>query len=262
MAEFEYDVLVSRNFPILSKEDQQKIRQSRLLIAGCGAIGSVTALFAARIGFGRMILVDADIVELKNLNRQGFVFDDVGSNKAQALARHVQDINPNCVLDVLPHFLGPDNVEELVARADVIIDAIDMLAPEAIELLHAESRKRRKCVVAPFNFGWSGAVVVIGPESPGIADLMRMATGSLDNVLDENLLTRVQSTLGQIPEYFAKYGQDVTIGESRKLPHTVTGVHQGSALAIVAAVRLALGQPVAISPQFVIMDPWTALNPA
>lgn len=74
----------SRNSGYVTKSEQEKLGSSKVLFAGCG-IGSQTALAAARLGVGSITLLDPDVVELTNVNRQAYLPKDVGNSKVSAL---------------------------------------------------------------------------------------------------------------------------------------------------------------------------------
>ena len=91
--DFSYDQFVLRNAGYIQPATQEKIRNTRLLIAGCG-MGSSPAMCAARLGFEKFILVDGDTVDAHNLNRQFYEFADVGKPKVEALKGHRQTLEP------------------------------------------------------------------------------------------------------------------------------------------------------------------------
>ena len=258
--EFQYDVLVSRNFPLLTKEDQGKIRQTRLLVAGCG-IGSVIAELAARVGFGGFVLVDADNVELKNINRQGYTLSDVGKNKAETLAIKISEINPQCSVTAMPVFLDANNASNLIGMADIVVDAIDALAPGAATLLHTEATNQGKPVVCPFNLGWGGGVVVVTPDSASLAEMLGVFSDA-DDLLEEDLFDLMRRLTGGAPDYLVKALGKLKLREVTKYPQPATAVQQCSALAVTATVRLALGLPTAVAPHFISFDPWLASDVA
>jgi sulfur carrier protein ThiS adenylyltransferase len=94
-------------------------------VAGCGGLGSNAAVALVRVGIGKLIIVDPDVVELSNLNRQYFFIDDVGKKKTDAIAVHLKAINPQ--LNLVTHFieLTTGNVPELFKEADLLIEAFD-----------------------------------------------------------------------------------------------------------------------------------------
>jgi molybdopterin-synthase adenylyltransferase len=115
-------------FAPLGEEGQRRIRSSRAAIVGCGALGSVQAEALARAGVGRLRLIDRDIVELSNLQRQ-FLFDESdareGAPKAAAAARRLAQINSEVALEPVVADLTPSNAVELLDNIDLILDGTD-----------------------------------------------------------------------------------------------------------------------------------------
>jgi len=115
-------------FPGIGEEGQKKLRASRVLLVGCGALGSNIASTMTRAGVGRLTIVDRDFVELNNLQRQVmFDEDDVARSlpKAVAAAEKLRRINSQ--VDVVPLVadVNPGNIEELVREADLVLDGTD-----------------------------------------------------------------------------------------------------------------------------------------
>lgn len=94
-------------------------------IAGCGGLGSNAAAALVRAGVGRLILVDGDIVEASNLNRQYYFTKDIGRKKTLALARHLKSINPAVLLTLIDDRIGPDDVAVVFSDAAILIEAFD-----------------------------------------------------------------------------------------------------------------------------------------
>lgn len=149
----------SRNMGLLSEAEQVKITQKTLLIAGCG-VGSLIAISATRLGFENFVLVDGDIVELSNINRQGYSFKDVGRFKVNALAKRIKQINPHAKIKKYPVFVDLDNAKTFVHKADIIIDSIDPDAASAAIAMHREAQKEHKTIIQPTDVGW-GAILQI-----------------------------------------------------------------------------------------------------
>jgi len=95
-------------------------------IAGCGGLGSNCAAALARIGVGKLIIADFDVIAASNLNRQYFFWEQIGQQKVFALADNIHYIDP--VTDVEPHDvkLGPAEIVSLYADCDVIVEAFDL----------------------------------------------------------------------------------------------------------------------------------------
>lgn len=115
-------------FPGIGEEGQQKLRASKVLLVGCGALGSNIANTMTRAGVGRITIVDRDFLEMNNLQRQ-VMFDegDVAQSlpKAVAAAEKLRKINSQVEVVPLVADVNPGNIEQLVREADVVLDGTD-----------------------------------------------------------------------------------------------------------------------------------------
>ncbi len=110
----------------MKMESIRKLLQDRTVgIAGCGGLGSNAAIALARIGIGRLVLVDFDRVEASNLNRQYYFRNQIGDYKVEALRENILAIDPVLELETHVLKLDPASVVELFADCDVIIEAFD-----------------------------------------------------------------------------------------------------------------------------------------
>lgn len=112
------------------------LRASVVGVAGCGGLGSNSALSLARAGVGRLILADFDRVEPSNLNRQQYTVRQIGRGKAEALAENLRAAAPFTRVTVLKIKVKPSNVEKLFGEADLLIEAFDR-AEEKGKLINA-----------------------------------------------------------------------------------------------------------------------------
>ena len=106
-----------------------RLRDSRVTIAGLGAVGGYAMEGLARSGVGHLRLVDFDVVEVHNINRQIIALDDtVGKKKAELAKRRVKAINPACEVEAVDLFINEETVDQVISpRPDLLIDAIDSL---------------------------------------------------------------------------------------------------------------------------------------
>jgi sulfur carrier protein ThiS adenylyltransferase len=102
-----------------------RLQQSVVGIAGCGGLGSNAAVALVRAGVGRLILVDHDVVDESNLNRQYYFQPDVGRIKVEALAGHLRAINPRVNLEIHNRELTRDDVGRVFGEAQLLIEAFD-----------------------------------------------------------------------------------------------------------------------------------------
>jgi adenylyltransferase/sulfurtransferase len=115
-------------FTPLGPAGQQRLSQSRVAIVGCGALGAVQAASLARAGVGHLRLIDRDIVELSNLQRQ-FLFteSDAAAQRPKAAAAAHALAQANSQITLEPHVtdLNPANIEDLLEQVDLVLDATD-----------------------------------------------------------------------------------------------------------------------------------------
>ena len=132
---------------LVQKEGVEKLQKANLLIVGLGGVGSFAAEFVARAGVGKMTIVDGDVFDETNKNRQLPALDStLGKSKAKVLAARLRDINPQIELVVLEEFLTPERAFEIVTKDfDYVLDCIDSITPK-INLIVAARRKKVKII--------------------------------------------------------------------------------------------------------------------
>ena len=112
--------------PEVGADGQAKLAGATAVVIGVGALGTVISDALARAGVGRLVLVDRDLVELTNLQRQTlFAESDVGEPKAVAAAARLRQVNSQIAIEAIPTDVDATNVAELVAGADVVLDGLD-----------------------------------------------------------------------------------------------------------------------------------------
>lgn len=116
-------------FREIGKKGQQALRKSCAAIVGLGALGSVSAQLLARAGVGKLILIDRDVVELSNLQRQSlFGEDDIGKAKAAQAKGHLNKINSGVGVDFFVDDLNFENIEKILnKKINLILDCTDNL---------------------------------------------------------------------------------------------------------------------------------------
>jgi len=118
----------------------QKVKSSAVGIAGLGGLGSTVAMALARVGVGTLILVDFDVVEPSNLNRQQYFAHQIGMPKVEALQENIFKVNPYVRIFPCHEKLDRNNVERIFKEADVVVEAFDR-AEEKTMLINVISEK-------------------------------------------------------------------------------------------------------------------------
>jgi sulfur carrier protein ThiS adenylyltransferase len=114
-------------------EISDRLKKKKVGIAGCGGLGSNAAVALARIGLKNIVLIDFDVVDEGNLNRQYYFRDQLGMLKVNALRDNLLRIHPDILLELHAVKLEPENVVNLLGSCDLVIEAFD--GAEAKEML-------------------------------------------------------------------------------------------------------------------------------
>jgi tRNA A37 threonylcarbamoyladenosine dehydratase len=132
---------------LLKKEGLDKLRNATVLIVGLGGVGSFAAEFLVRAGVGAMTIVDGDVVDITNINRQlPALHSTVGQPKIKIVGDRLMDINPALKLTKVEEFLSPERALEIVSEEfDYVLDCIDSITPK-LNLIIAAKRKRVKII--------------------------------------------------------------------------------------------------------------------
>ncbi|NYT04875.1 MAG: HesA/MoeB/ThiF family protein [Methanomicrobiales archaeon] len=121
-----YDDRYLRQIPVVGREGQDRLSESTVVIAGIGGLGSPVALYLAAAGVGTMRIIDRDAVDATNLNRQVLHWErDVGREKVVSAGEKLRSVNSSIGIEALACAITADNACELIAGADIVVDATD-----------------------------------------------------------------------------------------------------------------------------------------
>jgi molybdopterin/thiamine biosynthesis adenylyltransferase/rhodanese-related sulfurtransferase len=152
--------------PEVGLEGQQKLLDAKVLLIGAGGLGSPAALYLAAAGVGTLGIVDDDVVDLSNLQRQVIHTQArIGEPKVESARQTIEALNPD--VEVVPHQtrVSKENVLELIADYDVIVDGADNFPTRY--LLNDAAVRLRKPVVHASILGFDGQLTVFVPyEGP------------------------------------------------------------------------------------------------
>lgn len=123
---------LSRTSLLIGADTLRALTTKHVMIVGLGGVGSFAAEFIARSGIGVMTIIDGDVVDPTNRNRQlPALATNHGVSKAEIMAERLRAINPELELNVVKEFINPEMVKQLLAaKPDYIIDAIDSVTPK------------------------------------------------------------------------------------------------------------------------------------
>jgi tRNA A37 threonylcarbamoyladenosine dehydratase len=133
---------------LIGEKGIEKLKNKHILIVGLGGIGSFAGEFIARAGFGTMTIIDGDVFDITNKNRQLTAINStINRNKAVVLGEKIKDINPDINLNILEEFVVPERVWEILNqyKPDYVMDCIDSVTPK-LEWIKACLRLKIKII--------------------------------------------------------------------------------------------------------------------
>ncbi len=136
-----------RTLLLFKKEGLENLKKANVMIVGVGGVGSFAAEFLARAGVGNLTIVDGDVVDITNINRQLPALNStIGLSKIDVVGDRLLDINPDLNLIKINEFLSPERAFEIIdEKYDYILDCIDSVTPK-LNLILGAKRKRVKII--------------------------------------------------------------------------------------------------------------------
>ncbi len=157
----------SRNIPSLSREEQAQLADRHVLVAGCGGLGSFVVEYLARLGVGKLTVVDAASLTESDMNRQLFsTCDNLGKSKVFAAEARVKAVNPDVTFRPWPARLDAASMVTAVHGKDLVIDALDNIDDRM--LLADACDQEEVPLIHGSVVGWRAQVMVVPPGSSSL----------------------------------------------------------------------------------------------
>jgi adenylyltransferase/sulfurtransferase len=156
---------------------QRKLKNARVCVVGVGGLGSPIVIQLASMGVGYLRIVDRDVVEASNLQRQHlYGMNMVGYPKVEAAAERVKQLNPFIEVEPVPMSVTPGNAERIVEGMDVVVDGLDMMSPRYA--------LNRACVKLGIPYVFGAVITNVGSAStivPGKTPCVECFQGGIDD---------------------------------------------------------------------------------
>ena len=168
---------------LIGDENFLKLQKSTVAIFGIGGAGSFTAEALARAGIGHLILIDKDVIDVTNINRQIHALtSNVGKSKVEVMRERILEINPSARVDAIQKFYLTDEDAEIffICRYDYVVDAIDTLTAKINLVL--ECNKREIPVISSM-----GAGNKLDPVRFKVDDIYKTSTDPVAKVMRKKL---------------------------------------------------------------------------
>ncbi|MFP4668445.1 MAG: HesA/MoeB/ThiF family protein [Desulfobacterales bacterium] len=156
-----------RNAESISLNEQLKLAESGAAVIGAGGLGAGILVLLARMGIGRLFIADPDVFEESNLNRQlTATSETMGMHKTEAAQNMIRSVNPAVETTVFPEKLTPESAPEILADADIAIDALDNATSRLV--LAEACRQAGIPMIHGAIAGFEGQVMAVFPKDEGL----------------------------------------------------------------------------------------------
>lgn len=175
-----------RNMPALSEDDMATLQSTCVLVAGCGGLGGYCAEFMSRVGIGCLKIIDGDVFDESNLNRQAFSTEkNLGQYKVDCAAKRIACINSDVEVIAVHDFLTKENADYILDGVDLIIDGLDN-SKSRIILEDAAAKKNLTIVHGAIAEDFLQALIV--PPGSGLLKRLYAGENKDDDVLEKSAL--------------------------------------------------------------------------
>ena len=162
-----YQQSFSRNIGIITVEDQQKLSEATIAIAGVGGSGGNVLTILARVGVGGFHIADPEEFDYSNINRQeGATLKTIGKKKVDVLEEFIMSVNKGARVKKFPEGLTYDNVDEFLEGVDVVVDGIDFSGLSFKKKLFDSARQRNLYVFSAPALDFGVSLCVFSPTGP------------------------------------------------------------------------------------------------
>lgn len=222
----------TRNLGFFSKEEQEKLKSSKVAIAGAGGDGFQLGLKLAMMGVEHFSVADPEVFEAENSNRVlGATALALGQNKAVVFMERVLELRPEAKIEVYTDGVTEDNLEDFMQGADLVLDESELTYPHVGTMIARQARKQQIPNEIAMNIGFAGTVTSLKPDAKywNLERILGLPQGApLDEIKDMDI------SLPHAVPYLPPYGDLDTlravVEDSAPLPSISQGVDVACAI--------------------------------
>ena len=217
-----YWEIASRQMSIVTRSEQERFKEAKITVIGCGGIGGETIEMLARMGIGELVLVDKDAFDLSNLNRQTLAsIADLGLDKNAVAAEKVRLINPYVKVTTFNEHVDQSNIDKIIGDSDIVIDALDNVLTRVIV-----SRKAKEKGIPYIHgaiHGTLGQITVFLPNSDKTYEEM-FNLPSLGKELNDETVEALKNVTSGVPPVIGPTPNLIGCLEAMEAYKIITGV--------------------------------------
>ncbi len=193
---FGYWEIATRQMSIVTKSQQTRFKDAKIAIVGCGGIGGGAIEMLARMGVGKLRIIDEDVFDLSNLNRQLMSsFDTIGLSKSEVSKERIRKINPYTKVTAFNDKLDETNISNVIKDCDIIIDALDNIYTRI--LLSRYAKEENIPFIHGAIHGTMGQMSVFNKDTKSYEELFSLP--SFEKELDEKTKKEIENISSNIP---------------------------------------------------------------
>lgn len=217
-----YWEIASRQMSIVTRSEQQRFKDAKITVIGCGGIGGETIEMLARMGIGELVLVDKDAFDLSNLNRQTLAsIKDLGLDKSAVAAEKVRTINPYVKTTTFNEHVDLSNIDKVIGDSDIVIDALDNVLTRVI--VSRKAKEKRIPYIHGAIHGTLGQITVFLPNSEKTYEEM-FNLPSVGRELDDETVEALKNVTSGVPPVIGPTPNLIGCLEAFEAYKVITGV--------------------------------------
>jgi molybdopterin/thiamine biosynthesis adenylyltransferase len=240
LMEDNYQQLFGRNIGIINEQEQKKLRETTIAVAGIGGVGGAALFNLVRIGIGSLKIADPEDFAYSDLNRQqGSSYTTVGSKKVEVVQQALKSINPRVSIDTFPEGLTEDNLENFLEGVSLVIDGLDFFCLSIRKSLFDACRRRGLYILSCPILGFGTSLAVFSPEGPSFDQFF----GPIPQQIDVNYAMNFgRSFFPSIPKYVNQPAYLEAMQKNKPIPSFATSCSLSGALTAAEAVFILLNK--------------------
>lgn len=216
-----YWEIASRQMSIVTRSEQQRFKDAKITVIGCGGIGGETIEMLSRMGIGELVLVDKDAFDLSNLNRQTLAsISDLGLKKTDVACEKVRLINPYVKVTTYNEHVDNNNIDKIIGDSDIVIDALDNVLTRVI--VSRKAKEKQIPYIHGAIHGTQGQVTVFLPESKTYEEMFNLP--SLKKELTEEVIEELKNVTSGVPPVIGPTPNLIGCLEAFEAYKIITGV--------------------------------------
>ena len=249
-----YKDAFTRNIGILTEEEQKKLKDTKISVAGAGGVGGAHLIGLVRIGIGGFHIADMDTFEIANIQRQyGADMNSLGKNKAEILREMALTINPHLDIKSFNNGVTKENIDDFLSGVDVLVDGIDFFSIDARRLIFSEAKKRGIFAVTAGPLGFGSGMLIFSPDGMSFDEYFDIKDSM--STLEKLIAFAVGLAPSAIHlKYLNLKSVDI---DSKTGPALISACNLCSSFVITEVLRIVLGRKgIKPAPNYFQIDPY------